>query len=68
MCCYTTAREAFHKGYFAEFLSDATRTINVNNEVGVVNSEELHKVTLITQSLKFSNVISSDEWMKSHDS
>ncbi|QAA34016.1 cysteine hydrolase family protein [Clostridium manihotivorum] len=64
MCCDTTAREAFHKGYHVEFLSDATGTIDVNNEVGTVSSEELHKVTLITQSLKFSNVISSDEWMK----
>jgi nicotinamidase-related amidase len=64
MCCDTTAREAFHKGYHVEFLSDATGTIDVNNEVGIVSSEELHKVTLITQSLKFSNVISSDEWMR----
>ncbi|MDT8715240.1 cysteine hydrolase [Clostridium sp. 19966] len=68
MCCDTTSREAFHKGYYVEFLSDATGTIDVNNKVGVVSSEELHKVTLITQSLKFSDVISSDEWMKSNNS
>ena len=46
MCCDTTAKEAFHKGYFVEFLSDATGTIDVNNKVGVANSEKLHKVTL----------------------
>ena len=64
MCCDTTAREAFHKGYYVEFLSDATGTIDVNNRVGSINSKDLHKATLITQSLKFSNVISSDELMK----
>ena len=67
MCCDTTAREAFHKGYYVEFLSDATGTIDVNNKIGLISSKELHKVTLITQSLKFSNVVSSDEWMKSNN-
>lgn len=64
MCCDTTAREAFHRGYHVDFLSDATGTIDVNNEVGVINSKDLHKATLIAQSLKFSNVISTMEWMK----
>lgn len=64
MCCDTTAREAYHRGYNVEFLSDATGTIDVNNKVGAISSKDLHKATLITQSLKFSNVISSDEWMK----
>lgn len=68
MCCDTTAREAFHKGYYVEFLSDATGTIDVNNKVGTISSEDLHKATLITQSLKFSNVISSEEWMKGSNS
>ncbi|ABR34536.1 cysteine hydrolase family protein [Clostridium beijerinckii] len=64
MCCDTTAREAFHRGYHVDFLSDATGTIDVNNEVGVISSKDLHKATLIAQSLKFSNVISTMEWMK----
>jgi nicotinamidase-related amidase len=65
MCCDTTAREAFHKGYYVEFLSDATGTIDVNNKVGVISSKDLHNATLIAQSLRFSNVMSSDEWMTS---
>ncbi|MEQ8155340.1 MAG: cysteine hydrolase family protein [Clostridiaceae bacterium] len=65
MCCDTTARDAFHKGYNVEFLSDATGTIDVNNKVGNISSKDLHKAALITQSLRFSNVISSFEWMKS---
>ncbi len=64
MCCDTTAREAFHRGYHVDFLSDATGTIDVNNEVGVISSKDLHKATLIAQSLKFSNVISTMEWIK----
>lgn len=48
-------REVFHKGYYVEFLSNSTGNIDVNSKVGAINSKELHKVTLITQSLKFSN-------------
>lgn len=64
MCCDTTAREAFHKGYHVEFLSDATGTIDINNQVGIISSKELHKATLIAQSLRFSNIISTVEFMK----
>ena len=64
MCCDTTAREAFHMGYSVEFLSDATGTIDVSNKVGTISSKDLHNATLIAQSLRFSNVISSDEFMQ----
>lgn len=64
MCCDTTAREAFHKGYSVEFLSDATGTIDVSNEVGTISSKDLHLAALISQSLGFSKVISTEEWMK----
>lgn len=63
MCCDTTAREAFHKGYSVEFLSDATGTIDVTNNVGTISSKELHHATLIAQSLGFSHIVSSAEWM-----
>lgn len=43
---------------------NTTGTIDVNNEVGSISSKDLHKATLIAQSLKFSNVISTMEWMK----
>ncbi|WP_459481487.1 cysteine hydrolase family protein [Clostridium saccharoperbutylacetonicum] len=64
MCCDTTARDAFHKGYNVKFLSDATGTIDVSNDVGTISSEDLHKATLIAQSLRFSKVISSEDFMK----
>ncbi|WP_238916247.1 cysteine hydrolase family protein [Clostridium sp. YIM B02555] len=64
MCCDTTARDAFHKGYNVKFLSDATGTIDVSNDIGTISSEDLHKATLIAQSLGFSKVISSEDFMK----
>lgn len=63
MCCDTTAREAFHKGYSVEFLSDATGTIDVTNNVGSISSKDLHYATLIAQSLRFSHIISTAEWI-----
>lgn len=63
MCCDTTAREAFHKDYVVEFLSDATGTIDVENYVGTISSKELHNATLAAQSLGFSKVLSCEEWM-----
>jgi nicotinamidase-related amidase len=64
MCCDTTARDAFHKGYNVKFLSDATGTIDVSNDIGTISSKDLHKATLIAQSLRFSKVISSEDFMK----
>ena len=64
MCCDTTAREAFHMGYSVEFLSDATGTIDVSNKVGTISSKDLHNAILIAQSLRFSNLISSDEFIQ----
>lgn len=66
MCCDTTAREAFHKGYSVEFLSDGTGTIDVSNKVGTISSKDLHNATLMAQSLRFSSVISCKEWMESN--
>jgi nicotinamidase-related amidase len=63
ICCDTTAREAFHKNYYVEFLSDATGTIDVKNYVGTISSKELHQATLITQSLRFSKVLITNEWI-----
>lgn len=64
MCCDTTAREAFHRGYKVEFLSDATGTIDIVNEVGSISSKELHNATLMAQSLGISTVLSVEKWMK----
>jgi len=65
MCCDTTARQALHRGYGVEFLSDATGTLDISNYAGDIKASELHKAVLITQAMRFSKVLSSEEWISS---
>ena len=65
MCCDTTARQALHLGFSVEFLSDATGTLQISNYAGTVTAEELHRAILVTQAMRFSRVLSTDEWIKS---
>lgn len=65
MCCDTTARQAFHRGFLVNFLSDATGTLAVANAAGSVTAEELHRSVLVTQESRFSNVITTEQWINS---
>lgn len=62
MCCDTTARQAFHRGYKVEFLRDATGTLDVENEAGAASAEQLQTSILVAQQMFISEVIGSDEW------
>jgi nicotinamidase-related amidase len=62
MCCDTTARQAFHRGYQVEFLRDATGTLPVENEAGSASAEQLQTSTLVAQQMFISQVISNDDW------
>jgi nicotinamidase-related amidase len=64
MCCDTTARQAMHLGFSVEFLSDATGTLAVSNEAGSVTAEEMHRAILVTQAMKFSRVLTAQQWME----
>ena len=64
MCCDTTARQAFHRGYAVTFLSDATGTLSITNAAGSVSAEELHRAILVTQQMRFSRVMTTEEWVK----
>ncbi len=64
MCCDTTARQAYHRGFKVEFLSDATGTLSVSNYAGTVTDEELHHSILVTQAMRFSNVLTTNDWIK----
>lgn len=64
MCCDTTARQAFHRGFGVEFLSDATGTMKVSNYAGEVLGEDLHRSVLVTQAMRFSKVMDTVEWIK----
>jgi nicotinamidase-related amidase len=63
MCCDTTARQAFHLGYAVTFLSDATGTLAISNSAGSISDADLHRAILITQQMRFSHVISTNEWI-----
>jgi nicotinamidase-related amidase len=64
MCCDTTARQAFHRGFNVEFLSDATGTLSLSNYAGTVTGEELHRAILVTQAMRFSKVLKTVDWIK----
>jgi nicotinamidase-related amidase len=63
MCCDTTARQAFHRGYTVNFLSDATGTLPVTNTAGSISDADLHRAILITQQMRFSRVMKTGEWI-----
>lgn len=63
MCCDTTARQAMHLGLRVEFLSDATGTLAVSNDAGSVTAEELHRAILVTQAMRFSKVMPTQQWI-----
>ena len=63
MCCDTTSRQALHLGFKVEFLSDATGTLDVSNAAGTVTAEELHRAILVTQEMRFSEVLTADQWI-----
>ena len=63
MCCDTTARQAFHRGYKVEFLRDATGTLNVENEAGSASAEELQTSTLVAQQMFISEVLTTEDWL-----
>jgi nicotinamidase-related amidase len=62
MCCDTTARQAFHRGFQVEFLNDATGTLDVQNEAGSATAQELQKSILVAQQMFISEVLSSAQW------
>jgi nicotinamidase-related amidase len=63
VCCDTTARQAFHRGYKVEFLSDATGTLDVQNKAGAVTAEQLHEAILVAQQMFISDVIDTSTWL-----
>jgi len=63
MCCDTTARQAVHRGFNVEFLSDATGTLPLSNSAGQVTAEELHRAILCAQQMLLSEVLPTSEWI-----
>lgn len=64
MCCDTTARQAVHRGFTVDFLSDATGTLALSNSVGEVTAEELHRSILCAQQMMLSEVLDVQSWIE----
>ena len=64
-CDESTARDAVHRGLFVEFLSDATGTLALSNDVGAVSAQALHEAVLVTLQSRFAAVASTDKWVAS---
>lgn len=65
MCCDTTARQALHRGYTVKFLSNATGTLTITNSAGTVKDADLHKAILVVQQQRFSQVLTTADWIRS---
>lgn len=65
MCCDSTARDGFHRGFNVEFLADATGTLSLATGAGKVADRDLHNAVLVTQSSMFSKVIDTSDWIRS---
>ncbi|QDS96799.1 cysteine hydrolase family protein [Adhaeretor mobilis] len=63
ICCDTTARQGAHRGLKVEFLSDATGTLDVENEAGAATGEQLQTSTLVAQQMFISEVIGTQDWL-----
>ncbi len=63
ICCDTTARQAMHRGFKVEFVSDATGTLDLENSAGSIGAADLQKAILVSQQMFISEVISKDEFL-----
>lgn len=64
-CDESTARDAVHRGFFVEFLSDATGTLALSNSAGAVSAQALHEAVLVTLQSRFAAVASTKDWVVS---
>jgi nicotinamidase-related amidase len=62
-CVDSTARDAAHRGFAVEFLSDATGTLAMSNRAGAVTAEELHRAVLVVMQSRFASVGTTSEWI-----
>lgn len=62
-CDESTARDAVHRGFRVEFLSDATGTLSMANHVGSVTAEQMHLSVLVVLQSRFASVATTKEWI-----
>lgn len=62
-CDESTARDAAHRGYAVEFLSDATDTLALANDAGTITAKALHEAVLVILQSRFAAVATTAEWV-----
>ena len=67
MCCDMIARLAFHRGYAVDIPSKITGTLSVTNAAGTISDSDLQRAILVTQEMRFSRILTNDEWIKRLD-
>lgn len=63
-CVDATSRHAGILGLTSEILSDATGTLAFRTPAGQVTAEELHRATLVAQSIGFAQILSTEQWVE----
>ncbi|WP_295784032.1 isochorismatase family protein [uncultured Microbacterium sp.] len=63
-CDESTARDAVHRGYGVEFLSDAPGTLQLENGAGSVDARTLHDAVLVVLQSRFAAVMTTDQWCR----
>ncbi len=61
-CDESTARDAVHRGYAVEFLTDATGTLTLRNETGTVDARTLHDSVAVVLQSRFAAVVTTGQW------
>jgi nicotinamidase-related amidase len=62
-CDDSTAREAMHRGYRVELLSDATGSLPYANSAGIASAEQIHRTTLVVMQSTFAAVATTAQWL-----
>jgi nicotinamidase-related amidase len=63
VCDQSTANWAMHLGLQAEFISDASGTVSVENESGKVNAQQIHETLCVVMQSDFAKVMTTREWV-----
>lgn len=62
-CVEDTSREAVHRGYGVEVLSDATGALPMSNGVGTLTAEQIHQTVLVVLQSFFASVVTTVQWI-----
>ncbi|MFJ8820789.1 cysteine hydrolase family protein [Streptomyces sp. NPDC102467] len=62
-CDESTTRDAVHRGYRVEMLSDATGTVALSNRAGTLTAAEIHRAVLVVMQTFFAYVATTTEWI-----